>query len=69
MISSSFNSTQSNDYVGVKFARVEKQVNNNDLESLKMYLMYLQSKKEGWTLYKKNNHQIEMYKLLEDSYK
>ena len=53
----------------MKFARVEKQVNNNDLESLKMYLMYLQSKKEGWTLYKKNNHQIEMYKLLEDSYK
>ena len=70
LISSSFNSQQSNDPVLVKFARVENQARNSDLESLKMYKIYLDSKRtpEGWTKEIKDNHQEEMYKLLESSY-
>lgn len=70
LISSSFNSQQGNDPVLVKFARVENQARNNDLESLKMYKMYLDSKHipEGWTNKTRDNHQKEMYGLLEKSY-
>lgn len=71
LISTSFNSQQSNDPVGVKFARVENQVRNHDLESLKMYKMYLKAKKVpgGWEdLDVKNKHQEEMYAMLENSY-
>lgn len=70
LISSSFNSQQGNDPVLVKFARVENQARNNDLESLKMYKMYLDSKHipEGWTNTTRDNHQKEMYDLLEKSY-
>lgn len=41
MISQSFNSQQSDDPVTVKFARIKDQAHNHTLQSIKMYLMYL----------------------------
>lgn len=43
LISSSFNSTQGNDSLGVKFARVEAQIKRGQLESIKLYKMYNQN--------------------------
>jgi len=70
MISQSFNSEQSDDPVQVKFARIAEQASNHSLQSLKMYRMYLDAKKnpEGWTQDVKNRHQEIMYRLLEQSY-
>lgn len=71
MISQGFNSEQSDDPVTVKFARILNQANNHSLQSLKLYKMYLDSEKipGGWTVQVKNNHQDDMYRLLEDSFK
>ena len=69
MISQSFNSEQSDDPVQVKFARIAEQASTHSLQSLKLFLMYLDAKKnpEGWTQEVKNQHQEEMYTLLVDS--
>lgn len=40
MISQSFNSTQSNDNIRVKFARIQEQLDNKSLQSLKMLVMF-----------------------------
>ena len=40
MISQSFNSLQSNDNIRVKFARIQEQLDNKSLQSLKMLLMF-----------------------------
>lgn len=40
MISQSFNSLQSNDNVRVKFARIQEQLDNKSLQSLKMLVMF-----------------------------
>ena len=40
MISQSFNSTQQHDNVRVKFARIQEQIDNKALQSLKMLVMY-----------------------------
>ena len=71
MISQSFNSQQSDDPVTVKFARIMDQAHNHALQSIKMYLMYLDAEKSpsGWKVDIKNNHQAKMYELLEKSYK
>ena len=71
MISQSFNSQQSDDPVTVKFARIMDQAHNHALQSIKMYLMYLDAEKSpsGWKVDIKNNHQTKMYELLEKSYK
>lgn len=45
MISQSFNSQQSDDPVTVKFARIKDQAHNHTLQSIKMYLMYLDAEK------------------------
>ena len=45
MISQSFNSQQSDDPVTVKFARIMDQAHNHALQSIKMYLMYLDAEK------------------------
>ena len=70
MISQSFNSEQSDDPVQVKFARIAEQASTHSLQSLKLFLMYLDAKKnpEGWTQEAKNGHQKEMYDLLKQSY-
>ena len=69
MISQSFNSEQSDDPVQVKFARIAEQASTRSLQSLKLFRMYLDAKKnpEGWTQEVKNQHQEEMYTLLVDS--
>ena len=60
MISQSFNSQQSDDPVTVKFARIMDQAHNHALQSIKMYLMYLDAEKSpsGWKIDIKNAHQI-----------
>jgi uncharacterized protein with ParB-like and HNH nuclease domain len=70
MISQSFNSQQSDDPVTVKFARIMDQAHNHALQSIKMYLMYLDAEKSpsGWKVDIKNDHQAKMYDLLVKSY-
>lgn len=70
MISQSFNSQQSDDSVTVKFARIKDQAHNHTLQSVKMYLMYLEAEKSplGWKVDIKNIHQDKMYDLLKKSY-
>lgn len=70
MISQSFNSQQSDDPVTVKFARIMDQAHNHALQSIKMYLMYLDAEKSpsGWKVNIKNDHQTKMYDLLVKSY-
>ena len=70
MISQSFNSQQSDDPVTVKFARIMDQAHNHALQSIKMYLMYLDAEKSpsGWKVDLKNDHQAKMYELLVKSY-
>lgn len=70
MISQSFNSQQSDDPVMVKFARIKDQAHNHALQSIKMYLMYLDAEKSpsGWKVDIKNDHQAKMYELLVKSY-
>ena len=70
MISASFNSQQSNKSVEEKFGRIKKQLKSKDLESLKMYKMYLTAGEtdSGWTTERKNMHQEEMYQILKESF-
>lgn len=70
MISQSFNSTQSNDAVRVKFARIENQVEIGDLQSLKLYHMYLSANRthEGWDEKKAKENETTMFNILKDSY-
>lgn len=70
MISQSFNSTQSNDSVKVKFARIEDQAATGDLQSLKLYHMYLSANRshEGWNEQKAKANGIAMFNILKDSY-
>lgn len=69
MISQSFNSTQSNLPVHVKFANIEVQITNRSLQSIKMYLMYLKAKcsEHEWTPTAMKEHQAEMLAILEES--
>lgn len=70
LISSSFNSTQSNDSVTVKFARVKDQIERKHLESLKLYKMYKSAneKDKFWNLKTMEKHEKEMYAILKNSY-
>jgi len=68
MISSSFNSLQQNDSVGVKFARLkDAQIPQKSLESIKLLLMFALANRQedGWTTEKVQQHEVAMYKLLE----
>lgn len=68
MISSSFNSTQSNDSVGVKFARLsDTQIPQGKLESIKLLLMFkcAQGQESGWTTEAAEAHQNAMWELLQ----
>ena len=71
MISASFNSTQGNDSVGVKFARVkDNQIPNKNLESIKLLLMFRAAggDDKNWTPEMAEKHGKEMHKLLEGHY-
>lgn len=66
MISSSFNSMQSNDSIATKFGRVKDQVSFRRLESIKLLLMFKKANgvENGWTLEIANGHAEDMYSLL-----
>lgn len=66
LVSSSFNSEQSNDNLDVKFGRIKQQVDSYQLQSIKMYLMYLEAECDGvkWTEKKMFKHQESMLKIL-----
>ena len=67
MISSSFNSLQQNDPIGVKFARLrDTQIPERRLESIKMLLMFKLAggEEKGWTIEKVIQHGKEMLQLL-----
>lgn len=70
MISQSFNSTQSNDSVKVKFARIEDQVVTGNLQSLKLYHMYLSANKspDGWNEQNAKDNGEVMFNILKESY-
>ena len=72
MISTSFNSTQSNDDENIKFARIENQLERKtSLESIKLLLMYFKAKENsnGWTISKADEHGAEMFEVLKKSFK
>lgn len=68
MISSSFNSEQRHWLVKSKLENITPQVDNKSLQSLKLYFMYLQAKKDGdWTqgaMGSMQTHERNIYKLL-----
>lgn len=69
MISSGFNSQQSNLPVHVKFANLEVQIGNKNLQSIKLYFMYLKAKRSDaeWTVIAKEEHSNEMLAILKES--
>ena len=70
LISSSFNSTQSNDSLGVKIARVEEQIKKRELESIKLYVMYKAylANNSNWSKTIMEEHEKKMYQLLTNSF-
>jgi len=66
LVSGSFNSEQSNDNLDVKFGRIKQQVDSYQLQSIKMYLMYLEAECDGtkWTEQRMFDHQESMLKIL-----
>lgn len=68
MISQSFNSTQSNDHIQVKFARIHEQIDNKALQSIKLLKMCMDADFEHtkWTPDMADNHKKEMIELLNE---
>ena len=67
MISSSFNSLQQNESIGVKFARLrDTQIPQRRLESIKMLLMFKLAggEEKGWTIEKAIKHGKDMFQIL-----
>ena len=66
MISQSFNSTQSNDHIQVKFARIQEQIGNKALQSIKLLKMCMDAKFEhaNWTPGLAEQHEKEMIDIL-----
>ena len=73
LISSSFNSTQSDDTINTKFGRIKDQIQFGTIESIKLYKIYQLCNngkdEEKWDLKTMNNHQNEMILFLKDTYK
>lgn len=69
MISSSFNSLQSNDSAGVKMERIHHQIETSQLQSLKMLHMWLTYRDgETWTKEKASQHEEVMYPYIDNLY-
>lgn len=70
LISDSFNSQQSHDHVHVKFSRVEVQIREKTLQSLKLLLMYLEAGRDpdGWTPQAADTHERKMIEILKKVY-
>ena len=69
MISASFNSSQGNDSIGVKFARLnDVQIPRQRLESIKMLIMFLLAgqQEEGWTVETANSHGLKMRTVIDN---
>ena len=76
MISSSFNSMQSNLPAGMKMERIHHQIETSQLQSLKMLDMWIKFKASNdknppdtWTKDKVDWHEAAMYRYLENIYK
>jgi uncharacterized protein with ParB-like and HNH nuclease domain len=71
MISSGFNSTQSNDPEKIKFARIKDQIDKKKLESIKMLKMYqiAGANNENWTEGLAKEHNDEMINILVNTFK
>lgn len=69
MISQSFNSIQSNDNIRVKFARIQEQLDNKSLQSLKMFVMFRSANEDHskWSEQLALNNLNRMCDLLEQS--
>lgn len=70
LISSSFNSTQSDDTINTKFGRIKDQIAYSRIESIKLYYIWCLCNKEEkqWTIENMQKHQKEMMEVLLDSY-
>ena len=70
MISSSFNSTQSNWFVDSKLENIKPQIEQKNLQSLKLYFMYLQKEKSRkWTQGEDGSmqeHERNIYKIMKE---
>ena len=68
MISQSFNSTQSNDHIQVKFARIQEQIGNKALQSIKLLKMCMDAKFEhtNWTPELAKQHKEKMMGILSE---
>lgn len=73
LISQSFNSSLSNQDTGDKILDLRKKINKDDVESLKLWLVYAkidgQGGKKIWTCKMAEDHQNEMLEILEASFK
>lgn len=69
LVTGSFNSEQSNDNLDVKFGRIKQQVDSHQLQSIKMYLMYLEANCDGtkWTESKMLQHRDSMIEILNNN--
>ena len=69
LVTGSFNSEQSNDNLDVKFGRIKQQIDSYQLQSIKMYLMYLEAECDGakWTEQKMFDHRDSMIKILNEN--
>ena len=69
MISQSFNSLQSNDNVRIKFARIQEQLDNKSLQSLKMLVMFRRANEDHskWSEQLALDNLKQMCDLLEQS--
>lgn len=66
LISCSFNSEQSNDNLNVKFARIKQQIGARQIQSVKLYLMYLAANGDGanWNEENMIEHETKMIDIL-----
>lgn len=69
MISQSFNSLQSNDNIRLKFARIQEQLDNKSLQSLKMLVMFRSAKEDHskWSEKLARDNLEQMCSLLEQT--
>ena len=67
MISLSFNSTQSRDSISTKIGRIEDQVRERRLQSIKLLLMIraVKSNPNGWTVVAAKTHEAKMLTVLQ----
>lgn len=68
LVSDSFNSIQSNDYLGVKGARIKEQIDKRNIESLKLVLMYNIASRSGWNDTSISEHEEQMTNFFKNTY-